>query len=62
MDEEVSLAVVKQQHFDGAAVVGVNDARACIDEVLGGQARTRRDTAVLLAGKVVSTKAATAET
>jgi hypothetical protein len=38
--------VVEEQHLDRAAVVGVDDARARVDEVLGGEAGAGRDAAV----------------
>jgi len=43
---EVGIAVVEQQHLDLAAVVGVNDARARVDEVLGCEAGARGNAAV----------------
>lgn len=46
LDLVVGVGVVEQQHLDLAAVVGVNDARASVDEVLGGEARSGSDTAV----------------
>lgn len=38
--------MVEQQHLDRATVVGIDDARAGINEVLGGKAGARRDAAV----------------
>lgn len=45
-DRKVGVAVVEQQHFHLAPVVGVDDARARVDEVLGGQAGAGGDAAV----------------
>lgn len=44
----VGLAVVEQQHLDVAAVVGVDDARARVDEVLGCQSGAWGDAAICL--------------
>lgn len=44
----VGVGVVEQQHFDGAAVVGVDDSRARVDEVLGCEAGAGGDAAVCL--------------
>ena len=38
--------MVEQQHLDVAAVVGIDDAGARVDEVLGGEARPGRNTAI----------------
>lgn len=46
LDGVVGVGVVEQQHLDLAAVVGVDDARARVDEVLRGEAGARRDAAV----------------
>lgn len=46
LDLEVGVGVVKEQHLDLAAVVGVDDARARVDEVLGCQAGPGGDAAV----------------
>lgn len=46
LDRKVGVGVVKQQHLDLPAVVGVNDARARVDEVLGREAGAGRDAAV----------------
>lgn len=42
----IRVRVVEQQDLDLATVVGVDDARPGVDEVLGREARPRRNTAV----------------
>lgn len=46
---KVGLAVVEQQDLDGSPVVGVDDAGARVDEVLGGEAGAGGDAAVCFA-------------
>lgn len=46
LDLVVGLGVVEEEHLDLAAVVGVDDARARVDEVLGGEAGAGSDAAV----------------
>lgn len=46
LDLVVGLGVVEEQHLDLPAVVGVDDARARVDEVLGREAGAGGDAAV----------------
>ena len=46
LDLVVGVGVVEEQHLDLAAVVGVDDARARVDEVLRGEAGAGGDPAV----------------
>lgn len=47
---EVALAEVEQEHFELAAVVGVNHSGADVDKVLDGETGARRDAAVVALG------------
>ena len=47
-DNKVRGRVVEEQDLDGAAVVGVDDPGARVDEVFGREARSRRDSAVFV--------------
>lgn len=46
LDLVVGVGVVEEQHLDLAAVVGVDDAGARVDEVLGRQAGAGSDAAI----------------
>jgi len=46
LDGEIGVRVVEEEDLDLAAVVGVDDARARVDEVFGRQAGARGDAAV----------------
>lgn len=45
---KVCVVVVEEKHFNGTPVVGVDDARARVDEVLGGETGAWGDAAVYL--------------
>lgn len=51
LDLKVGVAVVEEQHLDGAPVVGVNDAGARVDEVVDGEAGAGGDAAVCILGR-----------
>jgi len=46
LDGKIGVGVVEEQHLDLAAVVGVYDARARVDEVLASETRARSYPAV----------------
>lgn len=46
LDLIVGVCVVEEENLDGSAVVCVDDTGAGIDEVLGGEARARSNSAV----------------
>jgi len=54
LNSEIGVGVVEQQHLDGAAVIGVDDPRARVDEVLGGETGARCDTAICMSQAVVN--------
>lgn len=46
LDLEIGFVVVEKQHLDLTTVIGVNDASAGVDKVLGSKARARSDATV----------------
>lgn len=55
----VGVRVVEEQNLDLAAVVGVDNARTGVDEVLGSEARPRRNPAVYAPQKSLATNSMT---